>query len=181
VDQSIIREESPNRYPLTSRQKDPSGTERSAKHVLPLAFRIKGELHIDALKGALDDVVERHESLRTRISYSETDGNIGFQEVLPPLPVPFTVHDIPTISGRSREEIAVDLLLRLHEELLPYSVTPSLRASLHRFDDHDAVLTFLTHHLYGDNWSTGILRREFAACYRARVSGVPHELPTPGQ
>jgi condensation enzyme len=181
VDQSKIHEESPNRYPLTSRQKDPGGTERSAKHVLPLALRIKGELHIDALKGALDDVVERHESLRTRINYSETDGNIGFQEVLPPLPVPFTVHDIPTIPGRSRDEMAVDLFLRLNEELLPFSVTPSLRASLHRFDDRDAVLTFLTHHLYGDNWSAGILRREFAACYRARVSGVPHALPTPVQ
>jgi len=138
-------------------------------------------LHIDALKGALGDVVERHESLRTRINYSETDGNLGFQEVLPPLPVPFTVHDVPMIPGRSRDEMAVDLFVKLHEELLPFSVTPSLRASFHRFDDHDAVLTLLTHHLYSDGLSVEILRHEFAACYRARLSGIPHALPTPVQ
>lgn len=181
MDQSNILEESVSRYPLTSRQKDPGGTERISKHVIPLGLRIKGELNIDALKGALDDVVERHESLRTRINYSETDGNLGFQEVLPPLPVPFTVHDIPVIPGRSRDEIAVGLYAKAHDELLPFSVTPSLRASLHRFDDHDAVLTLLTHHLYSDGWSTGIIRQEFAACYRARLSGVPHSLPAPAQ
>lgn len=174
-------EESAIQFPLTSRQKDPHHTERSSKHVIKLALRVKGELHVDALKGALDDVVERHESLRTRINYSETDGNLGFQEVLPPLPVPFTVRDIPMIPGRSRDEMAVDLFVKLHDELLPFSAAPSLRASLHRFDDHDAVLTLLLHHLFGDGWSASIVCREFVACYRARLSGMPHGLPTPVQ
>lgn len=174
-------EASASRYPLTSRQKDPSRTERSPRHAIKLAFRIKGELHIDALRGALDDVVERHEALRTRISYNETDGNPGFQEVLPPLPVPFTVHNIFMLPGRSRDEMAIDLFVKLHDELLPFSVTPSLRASLHRFDDHDAVLTLLTHHLFGDGWSAGIICREFVVCYRARLSGIPHALPAPVQ
>lgn len=172
---------SANRYPLTSRQKDPTHSERSSKHVIALALRMKGELRIDALKGALDDVVERHESLRTRINYDETDGSLGFQEVLPPLPVPLAVRDIPVTPGRSRDELAVDLLVRSRDELLPFSVTPSLRACVHRFDDHDAVLTLLTHHLYSDGWSIEILRREFMACYRARLSGKPHALPAPVQ
>lgn len=166
-------------YPLTSRQKDPDGLARSPKHVIALALRIQGELRIDALKGALNDVVERQESLRTRINYSETDGSLGFQEVLPPLPVPLAVRDIPVTPGRSRDETAVKLLTRLADEQLEFSVTPSLRATLHRFDDQDAVLTLLTHHLYSDGWSSAILRREIAVCYRARVTGVPHVLPAP--
>lgn len=170
-----------NRYPLASQQKDPDHTERSSKHTFTSALRIKGELRIDALQGALDDVVERHESLRTRINFGETDDSDGHQEVLPPLPVPFTVHDIPVVPGRSRDEIAVDVHLELCEELLEFSVTPSLRAVLHRFDDHDAVLTLITHHLFGDNWSSGVIRRDLAACYNARVSGTPHALPTPLQ
>lgn len=174
-------EEAANRYPLTSQQKDPDHTERNSRHVIPTALRIKGELRVDALRGALDEVVERHESLRTRIYYDETDGSLGYQEVLPPLPVPFTVHDLPMIAGRSRDQLAADLLVKMHEEQLDFSVTPSLRAALHRFDDHDAVLTLLTHHLFGDNWSTGVLRREVAACYNARVSGVPHTLQPPVQ
>jgi condensation enzyme len=168
-----------DQYPLTSRQKDPDRIVRAPRNFIWLALRIKGELNPDALKSALDEVVARHEALRTRISYSETDGNLGFQEVLPPLPAPLTVHDIPVTSGQTRDQIAIDLLTKLNDELLPFTVTPSLRASLHRFDDHDAVLTLLTHHLYSDGWSADIILREIAACYKARVTGIPHTLPIP--
>jgi condensation enzyme len=168
-----------DQYPLSSRQKDPDGLARTPKHVVAIALRIRGELRVDALRGALDDVVERQESLRTRINYDETDGNLGFQEVLPPLPVPLAVHDIPVSPDRSRDDMAVDLLTTLNDEPLPFTVTPSLRAALHRFDDQDAVLTLLTHHLFSDGWSADVLRREIAACYRARVTGIPHTLPSP--
>lgn len=179
MDQSEILGESATQYPLSSRQRDPSGLARAPKHVIALALRIKGELRTDSLKGALDDVVERQESLRTRVTYSETDGNIGFQEVLAPLPVPLTVRDIAVTPGPARDELAIDLLTKLNEESMLFSVKPSLRASLYRFDDHDAVLTLLIHHLFCDGWSTDILRREIAACYKARVTGIPHKLPTP--
>lgn len=137
-------------YPLTSRQRDPDHLARAPRHIVALALRIKGELRVDALTGALDDVVQRHETLRTRISYDETDGNLGYQEVLPPLPVPLTTHDISVPASRSRDEVALDLLATLNDESLSFSVTPSLRACLHRFDEHDAVLTLLTHHLFRD-------------------------------
>jgi len=178
---SEIPAESAHQYPLTSQQRDPNQTERNFRHVVPTAWRIKGELRIGALMGALDDVVERHEALRTLIHYDESDGSLGYQEIRPPAPVPFTVHEIPTEPGPSRDEIAVDLYVKLHEEGLEYSVIPSLRAALYRFDDGDAVLTLLTHHLFSDNWSIGVLRREIAACYNARVDGVPAALPAPAQ
>lgn len=179
--QSETLEGTADRYPLSSRQKDPGRTERSPHHAIRLLLRVRGELQLDALQGALNDVVARHESLRTRISYSEIDGSIGYQEVLPPLPVPLTVHALPVRPGRSRDEAAVDLYFKAHDEVFPHSVVPSLRATLHRFDDRDAVLTLVSHHLFGDNWSAGILRREFAVCYKARVSGTPHALPAPVQ
>ncbi len=177
--QRTILEESASRYPLTIRQRDPNGTARGPEDVVALTLRVKGELRIECLSGALDDVVERHEALRTRVHYSETDGSVGFQEVLPPLPVPLAVRDIPATPGRSRDEVAIELCCKLSTEEMSYSVTPSLQATLHRFDDHDAVLTLLTHHLYSDGWSAGILQREIAACYRARAAGTPHGLPTP--
>ncbi|SFW72606.1 condensation domain-containing protein [Amycolatopsis australiensis] len=176
---SQVLGETAGRFPLSSRQQDPHHAARVPEHVVALTFRITGELHVDALRGALEDVVARHESLRTRVVYDEADGSLGVQEVLAPLPVPLPVHDLVVPPGRSRDDIAVDLLNALNDEGLPFDDAPSLRAALHRFDDRDAVLTLITHHLYSDGWSGGILRREIAACYRARVTGVPHELPTP--
>lgn len=169
---------SASRYPLTSQQKDPDGTERASNHTFSSALRIRGELRIDALEDALGDVVERHESLRTRVAYSDTDGSAGYQQVLPPPAVPLTVHDLPVAPGRPRDEAAAAVYAELADELLDFSVVPSLRAALHRFDDRDAVLTLITHHLFGDNWSSGLIRRDLAACYNARVGATPHALPT---
>lgn len=168
-----------DQYPLTSRQKDPVGLARSPRHVVALALRIKGELRVDALQGALDEVVERQEALRTRLHYDEQDGTLGYQEVLPPRPVPLTVHDTPLPGGRARDEMAVDMHAALHDAELSFLATPSLRADLYRFDDQDALLTLVTHHLFSDGWSSDVLRLEIAACYRARLTGVPHTLPTP--
>lgn len=168
-----------HQYPLTSRQKDPGGLARSPRHVVALALRVKGELRVDALQGALDEVVQRQEALRTRLHYDENDGTRGFQEVLPPRPVPLTVHDTPLPAGRARDEMAIDVHVALHDAELSFLATPSLRAELYLFDDQDALLTLVTHHLFSDGWSSDVLRRELAACYRARVAGVPHTLPTP--
>ncbi|MFC8850462.1 MULTISPECIES: condensation domain-containing protein [unclassified Micromonospora] len=166
-------------YPLALRQQDPTGAARAPEDVLALTLRVQGPLRVDCLKGALEDVVTRHEALRTRIQYDEEDGSLGYQEVLPPLPVPLTVVDAVAKPGRSRDEIAVDLANLLATEGMPYTLTPSVVATLHRFDDHDAVLTLLVHHLYIDGWSAGILQRELAVCYRARATGIPHTLPAP--
>jgi hypothetical protein len=179
MSQSNIAVESVGQYPLTSRQRDPSGLARTPEHVVALTLRLKGEVRVEYLKDALGDVVERHEALRTRLTYSETDGTVGFQEVLPPMPVPLAVQELALSPGRSRDDMAVELLNRSNEEGLSFSALPSLHACLYRFDDQDAVLTILIHHLRGDGWSADIVRREIAACYRARVTGTPHGLPTP--
>ena len=113
-------------YPLAFRQQDPSGAARAPEDVLALTLRVQGPLRIDCLKGALEDVVERHEALRTRVYYDEEDGNLGYQEVLPPLPVPLAVQDVEVKPGRSRDEIAVGLANILATEGMPYTLTPSV-------------------------------------------------------
>jgi hypothetical protein len=170
----------PVRYPLSSQQvavcedPDPSG------FVLPFAMRITGHVDTDALRGALDDLVERHHVMRTLVNPG-TDGEAGYQMVLPPLTVPFTVHDLAPQPGRSRDEIADELLIALHTQKMDMYQLPLLRAALYRFDDGDAVLTILTHHGVGDGWSCNLLRRDLAALYRARTTGTAHELAEPRQ
>jgi hypothetical protein len=165
------------RYPVSAQQQlwcdeDAIGD----RFIITFALRIRGELDLAALQGALDDLVVRHEALRTRISCG-CDGQPHYQTVMPAMPVPFTVHELATEPGPARDTLADELLVKLNAERMDTSQLPLLRAALHRFDDRDAVLTVLSHHLAGDGWSLGLLRRDLAACYRARTSGGAAELP----
>lgn len=173
-----VLEALPARYPLSTQQMlccenaDTSGS----GFILPFALRVKGELSVDALQDALNDVVERHEVLRTLVTCGG-EGEAPYQTILPAAPVPLTVRDLALTPDRSRDEVADELLVKLNAERMEMSETPLLRAALHRFDDRDAVLTLLSHHSAGDGWSCNLLRRDLAAYYRARTSGVAPELP----
>jgi len=170
--------ETPAHYPLAAQQtlccEDPDTS--SDGFILPFALRIRGELDLDALQGALNDVVVRHEVLRTRLVCGE-EGRAPYQTILAPQPVPFTVRDLATVTDRSRDEVADELLIELNGERMDMSEMPLLRAVLHRFDDRDAVLTVLSHHSAGDGWSCNLLRRDLAAFYRTRTTGAAHQLP----
>ncbi|HEX5400834.1 MAG TPA: condensation domain-containing protein [Pseudonocardiaceae bacterium] len=164
------------RYPLSTQQAACAGDPDQSGFVLPFAMRITGHVDTDALRGALDDLVVRHEVMRTSITPG-TDDEAGHQTVLPPMPALFTVHDLTPEPGRSRDEIADDLLVDLHGQRMDMFTLPLLRAVLHRFDDNDSVLTILTHHCVGDGWSCNLIRRDLAASYRARTSDTRRELP----
>ncbi|MGV9252067.1 condensation domain-containing protein [Streptomyces sp. NPDC003697] len=169
------------RYPLSAQLtscciSEPGGKDM-AKFVMPMALRIRGSVDSAALQGALDDVVARHESLRTVMTCGCGDGDAGYQTVLQPAPVPFTEHQLGAGPGKSRDEVAEELLTTLYAETMSRFATPLVRAALYRFDDRDAVLTILSHHLAGDAWSTHLLRRDLAAFYRARTAGTAPELP----
>ncbi|OKJ67287.1 condensation domain-containing protein [Streptomyces sp. CB02460] len=169
------------RYPLSAQLAMCCANERDgfdmSKFIAVMALRIRGPVDSSALRGALDDLVVRHESLRTVLACGCDDGGEAYQSVLPPVPVPFTEQVLVPGPGESREDAAEELLVKLHAETMPRTETPLLRAVLYRFDDGDAVLTVLSSHLAVDAWSAGILRRDLAACYRARVRGGAPELP----
>ncbi|MFK0101886.1 MULTISPECIES: condensation domain-containing protein [unclassified Streptomyces] len=173
--------EGPVRYPLSAelsaRCVDQPGGEDMARFVMPLAWRIKGSVDSAALQHALDDVVTRHESLRTTVTCGCGDGEAGYQTVLPPVPVPLTEHQLATGPNQSRDDLAEELLVKLHSDTMSMHQTPLLRAALHRFDDQDSVLTILFHHISGDGRSTHLLWRDLAAFYRARTTGTEPDLP----
>jgi hypothetical protein len=174
--ESATPEESAARYPLSTQQQlccdeDSIGD----RFILTFTLRISGELDLAALQAALDDLVVRHEMLRSLVTCCR-DGQAHYQTVLPPMPVPFTVHDLATEPGPARDDLADELVVKVSAERMDIAQLPLLRAELHRFDDQDAVLTVLTHHSAGDGWSIGLLKRDLAACYRARACGGPVEL-----
>ncbi|TCJ94307.1 non-ribosomal peptide synthetase [Nocardia alba] len=140
---------------------------------LPLALRFDGDLDIAALRAALDDVVARHESLRS--TFPEHEG-LPYQVVHPAAPVPLPVR-----------EIAADQLTEALAEIAGYHFTLDgeslIRAELLVLDADTHVLSLLVHHIVADHASFGVLLDDLTAAYRARgeQGSAPSWAPLPVQ
>ena len=139
----------------------------SGTYVIPLAVRLQGALDRSALEGALSDLVERHESLRT--VFPETLG-VPRQEIL------VSVRPVLEVIATSEAELAGALATAAGRGFDLSRETP-LRAHLFVLSPHEHVLLLALHHIAGDGWSLGPLVRDLGAFYRARREGAAASLP----
>ncbi|MGW0246372.1 non-ribosomal peptide synthase/polyketide synthase [Nocardia goodfellowii] len=145
----------------------------SATYNIPLAVRLRG-VDVSVLRQAIDDVVARHESLRT--SFVEVDG-VPAQRVVDAADaaVPFTVSDVRPVDV----EAAVTEAVRYGFDL---STQIPIRVTVVRSDADECVLVLLIHHIAGDGWSMGPLLRDLATAYSARLEQrAPGWRPLPVQ
>ena len=150
-----------------------------SRYHLVAAWRVTGApVDPDVLGDALYDVVERHEALRTRIVGAAGERR---QEILPPSPVRLDVRDFPPVPAGERAERAAALTQEFETETISAHEVPFLRATLARFDDRDAVLVLMAHHLAVDALSLGVIIRDLANRYAARTGHPAPELPAAPQ
>ncbi|GII62801.1 hypothetical protein Skr01_28860 [Sphaerisporangium krabiense] len=137
-------------------------------------WRLEGRLDVEALREALNDVVARHEALRTSI---ETDEHGRYQKVLPPAPVSLEVRDLSGTDPVDRDRIAGELVNEAEAGAYGIEEMPLLRGVLGRFDARDAALVLIAHHSAVDEWSMRLLMRDLALCYAARRGQDAPALP----
>ncbi|HEU0076091.1 MAG TPA: amino acid adenylation domain-containing protein, partial [Longimicrobiaceae bacterium] len=136
----------------------------SAVYNIPVAWRLGGELDVEALERALGEIVRRHETLRT--TFAEVDGS-PVQVIAPFGGFALPVEDLSDLSEaalrrRAREEAARPFDL---------AAGPLFRAALLRVGAEDHVLLLTMHHIVSDGWSMGVLFRELSALYAAYREG----------
>ncbi|WP_433727959.1 amino acid adenylation domain-containing protein [Nocardia sp. CA-129566] len=142
-------------------QFDPS----SAAYHIPAAIRLSGELDVTALGLAVEDMVARHEVLRT--VYPQTpDGPV--QEVLAPSEVPIDLVPIPIAEAAAAQEVR-----QVVAAGFDVTVEVPFRATLFRLDTGDHILVFVAHHIGADGWSMAPLVRDVMLAYSARSAGEP--------
>ncbi|MFC0003415.1 condensation domain-containing protein [Micromonospora siamensis] len=171
----------PDACPLSSTQQlwcagdlgDDAGS-FSPRFLSTRAIRISGRLDVDALQRALDDLVERHEILRTVVV---RDADPKYQQVLAPVPVPLDVRDVTPIAGQSRDVQAETLAQEAMRSSLDPRVPPLLRSVLVRLDDNDSILVLVAHHTAADGWSMQLLLRDLSVLYAAHLAGRNAALP----
>ncbi|MCK1473705.1 amino acid adenylation domain-containing protein [Bradyrhizobium sp. 197] len=150
---------------------------------LPFAFRLQGPLNLAALAQAIDDVVHRHESLRTSFGWSgggpvsciAAPGTFGRVLTVE------TIGDGQPHNNKRRKALElrkIDLLIE-QETYAPIDTkrAPLLRARLLRLHDGDHVLLLTLHHAIVDGWSIGVLFEELSHRYAA-LAGYP-SVPLP--
>ncbi|WP_290049798.1 non-ribosomal peptide synthetase [Amycolatopsis solani] len=138
----------------------------SAAYNIPLIIRLSGALDVPALRSAVGDVLERHESLRTVVVPDERGES--FQRVKPLSELP---HELPvTDVAADRVDAVVGELARYEFDLA--AETP-LRVTLLRSSATEHVLALVLHHIAGDGWSTRPLIRDLSEAYTARCAGQP--------
>jgi condensation enzyme len=181
TDTSVAHDQESKRYPLsftqewfTTMDQGDEGGPFGLKYVLVIAVRITGQVDLGVLQGALDDVVARHELLRTLVI---RDADPPYQEVRPPCQVPLEVRDLAPAAGKTRERVIQELIVKVEAGTMSAREVPMLRALLCRFDDRDSALLLTMHHSVSDGWSVQVILRDLGAFYAARVSGNPAELP----
>lgn len=137
-------------------------------------LRLRGPLDRDAMRYAVQTIVERHEALRSTFS----PGGDG-QHIHPQLPVDVPIVDLSSLRPPEREEQLQDRIRREAGEPFDLARAPLLRLGLVKLDDSEHALILVIHHLIADSWSFGILLNEMAALYSAKRRGAPADLPTP--
>jgi amino acid adenylation domain-containing protein len=141
---------------------------------IPVALRLRGPLFVDALERTLNEIVRRHESLRT--VFSEEQGE-AVQVILPEQPVIMPVFNLSNLPEGSGETEALQLATVEARTGFDLSRGPLLRAALLRLGGEDHLLLFTMHHIISDGWSMGVLVRELTALYEAYSEGRESPLP----
>ena len=132
------------------------------------ATRLEGALSVEALNQALDDLVLRHEPLRT--TFAVQDGEL-VQIVQAAFGIDLLVDDLRHLA-ESERAAEVDRLAGIEADR-PFDLSngPLLRARVLRTGEAEHILLLTVHHVAADGWSLGVLWRELGEAYRARLAG----------
>jgi len=176
--QRITRGERTGVYPMSYEQERlwffhllaPNGL----MHNLNRINMLEGPLEVKALQKSFDEVVRRHEILRTTLTLA--DGR-PIQVVEPPREDMLPFIDLSGVPSEERETRAEELAIEQARKPFDLAKGPLLRAALLRLDYERHALLLTLHHVITDWWSFSVLYRELLVLYQAFLSGSTAPLP----
>jgi len=140
---------------------------------VPYAVRLHGPLNRPALEYSLNEIVRRHESLRTVFAYVD---EMPMQIIRESGVVPLPVMDLQDVSAAEQERLMSELASAELEQPFDLVQGPLLRVKLLCLAETEHLLIVIMHHIVSDGWSWGVLTRELSALYNAYAVG---ELASP--
>ena len=142
---------------------------------LPFAIRVTGTPDLEALRRALQAIMQRHESLRT--TFHAVDGEATAVVDAAPAPLEAPVVSLENLPEPLREERALELAAEEGQRPFDLSTGPLLRVLFLRLSPIRYILVLTMHHIVTDGWSIGVLFQELTTLYRAYSTGRQPDLP----
>jgi amino acid adenylation domain-containing protein len=157
---------------------------------MPAAYRLEGPLDREALKRVFENLIQRHESLRTEFIDVNDEPK---QRIRPPEEVEFTItendvennvennveNDVENEVEREKDAdaLADQIIMQDVEQPFDLERTPLFRVRLIRQSDRQHILLLVMHHIIGDAESLAVLREEFDTLYEAFREGKTIQIP----
>ncbi|MHB8499327.1 MAG: condensation domain-containing protein [Candidatus Acidiferrales bacterium] len=141
---------------------------------VPVRFRLQGPLNVAFLERAFNDIVRRHESLRT--VFTVVDGQPA-QVVKPSLQIQVPVIDLRHLPKPQRDAEADQLSFQEARWRFDLATGPLFRVNLLRVEDTEHVMLVTPHHTVTDYWSVGLVSNELGVLYDAYSRGLQPTLP----
>jgi len=146
----------------------------SAAYNISRAIRLQGELNITALEKCINEIIIRHESLRT--TFTLQDGE-PVQVIHPASHTELAVTDLSGLQADAQEIEAQRLLQEDTHTGFDLELGPLLRVKLLRLDNQRHYFSLVLHHVISDGWSQGVLIRELTTLYNSIIHGQSSPLP----
>ncbi|HKP82394.1 MAG TPA: amino acid adenylation domain-containing protein, partial [Pyrinomonadaceae bacterium] len=145
---------------------------QSAAYNISKAIRLAGDFNVAVFARALNEIIRRHEILRTTFAML---GGQPMQLVSEYQPVTLPLIDLSALERAER----LSHQLAAEEASRPFNLRrgPLLRTTLLRLAPDDHVALFTMHHIISDAWSVGVFIKEFTALYAAFKAGEQSPLP----
>ena len=138
------------------------------------SVRLKGSLNVAALEQSLNEIVRRHEVLRT--SFTDVDGH-PVQKIASALNITLPIINLGELSQEEREVEGRRLASLQARQSFDLTQDALLRGTLLRLEEEDHMLVFVIHHIVADGWSTGVIIHEITALYKLFYRNKPSSLP----
>ncbi|MCK9620221.1 MAG: amino acid adenylation domain-containing protein [Methylobacter sp.] len=149
-------------------------TGTTANYNIPSLFRLQGPLNVAALEAALNEIILRHEILRT--CFTEQEGTPA-QVIHSSLSIPLTMVDL---RGYPEVERAAEVARRIQDNkttAFDLEKLPLLQTQLLRLGEQEYIFLLTFDHIIFDGWSMVVLARELSALYGTFSKGLPPSLP----
>ena len=140
----------------------------------PAAVVLKGNANIPALENALNQIVQRHEVLRTTFA---TEDDQPIQVVNPELPIKLEQIDLRHLPRGEQEQAAMRIAKVESQKPFDLTTGPLFRVTLLQLADQEYFMLLVMHHIVSDGWSLSIFIQEVAILYKVLVAG--HQSPLP--